>query len=129
MNLPEDLRYTKEHEWCRVKGKVATIGITDHAQEQLGDVVYIELPKEGEEVKKDEAFGVIESVKAVSDLFSPVDGKVIEVNDPLLDGPGIVNDDPYEEGWMIRVQMTDPSDVEELMTAEEYAEYVAESGE
>jgi glycine cleavage system H protein len=129
MNVPEDLRYTKEHEWCRADGKIASIGITDHAQERLGDIVYLELPKEGDEVKKDEAFGVVESVKAVSDLFSPVDGKVVEVNDPLLDSPATVNDDPYEEGWMIKVQMTDPRQLEELMTAEEYQEYVAESGE
>jgi glycine cleavage system H protein len=129
MNLPDDLRYTKEHEWVRVSGRIATIGISDHAQDRLGDVVYIELPKEGDEVKKDEAFGVIESVKAVSDLFSPVNGRIVEVNDPLLDSPGIVNDDPYEEGWMIKVQMSDPSDVEELMSAEEYEEFVAESGE
>jgi glycine cleavage system H protein len=129
MNFPDDLRYTKEHEWCRAEGKIATVGITDHAQERLGDVVYIELPKEGDEVKKDEAFGVIESVKAVADLFSPVDGKVIEVNDPLLDSPGIINDDPYEEGWLIKVQMSDPSDLEDLMDSEEYQEFIAESGE
>jgi glycine cleavage system H protein len=129
MNVPEDLRYTKEHEWCRADGKIVTIGITDHAQERLGDIVYLELPKEGDEVKKDEAFGVVESVKAVSDLFSPVDGKVIEVNDPLLDSPATVNDDPYEEGWMVKVQIVDPSQLQDLMNAEEYQEYVAESGE
>lgn len=129
MNAPPHLRYTKEHEWCRLEGTIAVIGVTDHAQERLGDIVYLELPKEGDEVRKDEAFGVIESVKAVSDLFSPVDGKVIEVNDPLLDSPGIVNEDPYEEGWMIKVQVTDPSDLDDLMSAEDYIDYVAEADE
>ena len=104
MNVPEDLKYTKEHEWCRLKGNRAVIGITDHAQDQLGDIVYVEFPEVGDPVKKGESFGVVESTKAVSELFAPVSGKVVEVNDPLSDAPETINEDPYEEGWMIAIE-------------------------
>ncbi len=128
-NFPEDLKYTKDHEWARVSGKVATVGITEYAQDHLGDVVYVELPKVGDEVKKGEPFGVVESTKAVSELFAPVTGKVIEVNDPLVDGPETINEDPYEEGWMIQVEMATPKDLDGLMNAEAYQKFLAESEE
>jgi glycine cleavage system H protein len=101
MNVPDDLKYTREHEWARVKGSRVTVGITDFAQDQLGDVVFVELPSVGDEVKKGEAFGVVESTKAVSDLFAPVSGKVVEVNDPLVDAPETINEEPYEDGWLV----------------------------
>jgi glycine cleavage system H protein len=121
---PEDSRYAKTHEYVHVEGDVATIGITDYAQKELGDVVFVELPPVGGQLEAANELGSIESVKAVSDLFAPVTGEVIEVNDALRDKPELVNTDPYGDGWMIRVRMTDPSEVDELMTAEEYEEYV-----
>jgi glycine cleavage system H protein len=129
MNIPDDLRYTKEHEWCRLKGNRAAVGITDHAQDQLGDIVYVELPEVGDAVKKGESFGVVESTKAVSELFAPVSGKVVEVNDPLTDTPEAINEDPYEEGWMIQVEMSDPGEAESLMDAAAYRKYVEEEAE
>ncbi len=129
MNFPEDLKYTREHEWARVKGKRVAVGITEFAQDQLGDIVYVELPSVGDEVKKGEAFGVVESTKAVSDLFAPVSGKVVEVNDPLADAPETINHDPYEEGWMIQVEISDPKDLDDLLTAKAYASFVEEEKE
>ncbi len=129
MNCPEDLKYTKEHEWVRLKGNVATLGITDYAQDQLGDIVFVELPEEGEEVEKGDTFGVVESTKSVSDLYLPVSGKVIEVNDPLLDSPEIVNEDSYGEGWMIRIEMDDKTELEDLLSAEEYEAFIKEESE
>ena len=129
MNFPEELKYTREHEWARVKGSRVVVGITEFAQDQLGDIVYVELPSVGDEVKKGEAFGVVESTKAVSDLFSPVTGKVVEVNDPLVDAPETINDDPYEEGWMIQVEPSDPNELGELLTAKAYAKFVEEEQE
>jgi glycine cleavage system H protein len=126
MDFPEDLRYTREHEWTRKKGENLVIGITDFAQEQLGDVVYVELPDVGRPVKKGEAFGVVESTKAVSELFAPLTGKVVEVNDPLADAPETINDDPYEEGWMIVVAPSDPRELEALMDAKAYRAFVEE---
>src|SRR5512140_640274 len=120
MNFPEDLKYTKEHEWCRIKGHRAVIGITDHAQDQLGDIVYVELPDVGDPVKRGEAFGVVESTKAVSELFAPVTGKVVEVNDPHTDAPETSNEDPYEEGWMNQVEVADPKELEGLHDAAQY---------
>src|SRR5512142_1789981 len=117
MNFPEDLRYTREHEWARRKGKNVVVGITEFAQDQRGDVVYLELPDVGDEVKKGDSFGVVESTKAVSELFSPVTGKVVEVNDPLSDAPETVNEDPYEEGWMIQVEVADLKELGDLMDA------------
>ena len=126
MNFPDDLKYTREHEWCRVKGNRAVVGITDHAQDQLGDIVYLELPEVGDAVRKGEAFGVVESTKAVSDLFAPVSGKVVEVNDPLADAPESINEDPYEEGWLIQVEMADPKELAELLDAAAYRTFVDE---
>ncbi len=126
MNFPEDLKYTKEHEWCRVSGNRAVIGITDHAQDQLGDIVYVELPDVGDPVKKGESFGVVESTKAVSELFAPVTGKVVEVNDPLSDAPETINEDPYEEGWMIQIEVSDPKELEQLLDAAAYRKFLEE---
>jgi glycine cleavage system H protein len=129
MTFPEDLQYTPDHEWTRVQGNRVTVGITDFAQDQLGDVVYVELPDVGDVVKKGEAFGVVESTKAVSDLFAPVSGKVVEVNGPLADAPETVNEDPYEEGWMIVVETTSPQELTELMDAATYRKFVEEEQE
>jgi glycine cleavage system H protein len=125
---PSDLRYTQEHEWARLDGKVATIGITKFAVEQLGDITMVDLPKEGESISKGAVFGTVESVKAVSDLFAPVSGKVLKVNDPLNDTPEVVNEDCYDEGWMIQVEVGDPKELEALMSAEKYEEYLKEQG-
>lgn len=126
MNCPDDLRYTKEHEWIRLDGNTATIGITDYAQDQLGDIVFVELPEEGEEFKAGDTFGVVESTKSVSDLYAPVAGKVLESNDPLLDSPEIINEEAYGEGWMIKLEVSDPSELENLLTAEAYKKHVQE---
>ena len=122
-NIPEDLHYSKDHEWVRVEGDVAVIGITDYAQNSLGDVVYVELPKAGEEFAANESFGSVESVKAVSEVFSPVSGTVAEVNEALNDEPEKVNGDPYGEGWMISVRMSSPGEVDSLLTAAEYEDF------
>ncbi len=122
-NVPEDLHYSKDHEWVRVEGDVAVVGITDYAQNSLGDVVYVELPKVGEEFAANESFGSVESVKAVSEVFSPVSGTVAEVNEALNDEPEKVNGDPYGEGWMIKVRMSNPGKVDSLLTAAEYEDF------
>jgi glycine cleavage system H protein len=122
-NVPEDLHYSKDHEWVRVEGDVAVVGITDYAQNSLGDVVYVELPKAGEEFAANESFGSVESVKAVSEVFSPVSGTVAEVNEALNDEPEKVNGDPYGEGWMIKVRMSSPLEVDSLLTAAEYEDF------
>ena len=129
MNFPDDLKYTREHEWCRLKGNRAVIGITDHAQEALGDIVYVELPDVGDPVKKGESFGVVESTKAVSELFSPVTGKVVEVNDPLSDAPETINEDPYEEGWMIQVEVANPAELGDLLDAAGYQKFIEDEQE
>jgi glycine cleavage system H protein len=129
MEFPEGLKYSKEHEWVLVEGKTATIGITEYAQDELGDIVYVELPEIGEKVVKDDPFGAVESVKAVSDVYAPVSGSVVEVNDVLPDNPETINDDPYGDGWMIRVDMSDEDDLKDLMNADEYAEYVQQQKE
>ena len=126
MEFPDDLKYTREHEWARSRDGKVVIGITDFAQDQLGDVVYVELPGVGDEVKKGESFGVVESTKAVSELFAPVSGKVVEVNDPLTEAPEAINEDPYEEGWMIAVAPSDPKELAELMDAKAYRTFVEE---
>lgn len=127
MSSPKDLRYTKEHEWARVDddGSVV-VGITEHAAEQLGDIVYVELPDMGAEIAEGDEFGSVESVKAVSELYAPLDGKVIELNDKLEDIPEMVNEDPYGEGWLIRVAPRDPAQLDELMDAGEYDAFVDE---
>jgi glycine cleavage system H protein len=129
MEFPEDLKYSKEHEWVLVEDSVATVGITDYAQDQLGDIVFVEMPAIGDKVSKEDAFGVVESVKAVSDIYAPVSGKVLEVNDDLPDNPEMVNEDPYGDGWMIKIEMNDPDELQDLMSAAEYEEYVAEEKE
>ena len=130
---PDDLFYTKDHEWARIEDrdgtKVATIGVTRYAVEQLGDVTQVDLPKEGESVKVAEVFGSVESVKAVSDLFAPVSGKVVKVNSPLADSPEYVNEDPYDEGWMIQVAVSNAKDLEALLDAEAYQAFLREQAE
>ncbi len=123
---PSELRYDKEHEWVRVDGDTAVIGITDFAQDQLGEVVYVDLPAEGDEVASGDTFGEIESVKSVSELFSPITGEVVKVNEDLDDAPETVNEDPYGDGWMIEVRMADPTEVDDMLTAEEYESFVSE---
>ena len=127
-DYPDDLRYTKEHEWARIRGNVVQVGITKFAVDQLGDVTQLELPREGEKFAKDEVFGTVESVKAVSDLFSPVSGTVVKVNTPLHNTPEAVNEEPYDEGWMVEIEMSDPSQVDSLMSAAEYTKFIAEEG-
>ncbi len=129
MRFPKKLRYTREHEWVLIEANQATVGITDFAQHELGEVVFVELPKVGDSVTKDEAFGVVESVKAASDVYAPVSGEVSEINDDLVATPELINDDPYGDAWLIRVEMSDSSEVEQLMSAEEYKQYVEEEGE
>ncbi|MXY20019.1 MAG: glycine cleavage system protein GcvH [Dehalococcoidia bacterium] len=121
---PEDLKYSEEHEWLRMEGGTAVIGITHFAQDSLGDVVFVELPDVGSDVEQFEKMGEIESVKAVSDLYCPVGGRVVEVNDSLNDSPELVNDSPYEEGWMIKVEVSDGSEIDRLMSASEYGALV-----
>jgi len=122
-NVPDNLHYSKDHEWVRVEGGVAVVGITDHAQEQLGDVVYVELPKPGESFAANESFGSVESVKAVSEIFTPVSGEITEFNESLNDEPEKVNKDPYGDGWMIKVKMSAPGEVDSLLTAAEYEDF------
>ena len=129
MEFPKELRYSREHEWVAVEENIATIGITDYAQDQLGDLVYVELPEVGAQVTKDEAFGVVESVKAVSDIYAPVSGTVTEVNVGLPDSPETINEDPYGDAWMIRVEMSDPEELEDLMKAAEYKKFIEEEKE
>ena len=129
MEAPPGLKYSKEHEWVATEETVATVGITDHAQEQLGEIVYIELPAVGEKVSKDDPFGVIESVKAVSDIYAPVSGTVIEINEDLPESPEMVNEDCYGDGWLIKVKISDTADFDDLMEASEYEEMVARDKE
>jgi glycine cleavage system H protein len=129
MEAPPGLRYSKEHEWVAAEETVATIGITDHAQEQLGEIVYIELPSIGEKVSKDDPLGVVESVKAVSDIYAPVSGTVLEVNEDLAESPEVVNEDPYGDGWLIKVRISDPADLDDLMDNEEYEQMIAREKE
>ncbi len=124
MNIPENLKYTEDHEWIRAEGNEAFIGITDFAQSELGDIVFIEIETEGEKLDKGEAFGTIEAVKTVSDMFMPVAGKVIEANPEINDSPEIVNKDPYGDGWMIKISVDKPSELDELLTAEQYKEII-----
>ena len=123
---PEDRRYTASHEWVRIDGETGTVGITDHAQKELGEIVYLELPEVGHVFNAEEEFGTVESVKAVSELFVPVSGEVVEVNKAAVSEPGIVNDDPYGDGWLIKVKLSTDEEVGKLMTAERYAEYLRE---
>jgi glycine cleavage system H protein len=123
---PEDLLFSKDHEWLRIVGEVGTVGISDHAQKELGEVVYVELPKVGSRFSAGETFGSIESVKAVSELFVPVSGEVVEINEDLGSGPERINEDPYGGGWIIRLRLSDPDEATDLMSAEKYDEYTKE---
>ena len=121
---PTDRKYTKDHEWAKPEEELVVVGITDYAQEQLGDMVYVELPQPGDSFERSEAFGIIESVKAASDLFAPVGGEVVTINEELVDRPELVNEDPFEGGWMIKLQPQEETQLDELMTAEEYAAHL-----
>ena len=125
-NYPEELKYSKEHEWVRINGKEVIIGITDYAAEQLGDVVFVEIPKVGTEYKQDAAFGVVESVKSVSDIYVPVAGKVTAVNQSLIDQPALINEDPYQKGWIARFEIQDPSQLNHLLSAKQYDQFLSE---
>lgn len=124
MNFPEELRYTKDHEWIRLEGNVATIGITDFAQHELGDIVYVEIETVGENLGKEEVFGSVEAVKTVSDLFMPISGEILELNENLDGNPELVNTDPYNEGWMVKVKITDSTELDSLMDAEGYKDLI-----
>ena len=129
MNAPDNLLYSKEHEWILNENDVATLGITDHAQKELGDVVFVDLPEVGATFDANQAFGSVESVKAVSEVYLPVSGEVVETNESLLDAPEKINDSPYEEGWIIRIRLGDPSQLEALMSSQEYSKYVEEESQ
>ena len=124
MNIPSSLKFTKDHEWIKIEGNIATVGITDFAQSELGDTVYVEIETEGEEVAQGDVFGTVEAVKTVSDLFMPVKGTVSEFNTELESTPEIVNEDPYEKGWMIKIEMSDDASLEELLSADQYKELI-----
>jgi len=124
MSLPQDLKYTKEHEWVKVDGVTAIIGITDHAQGELGDIIFVEFPDIDQEIEKDEPFGTIEAVKTVADLFAPISGTVTEINEDLEDSPESVNSDPYGEGWIVKVSIDNAGELDELMTPEQYGDLI-----
>lgn len=126
MNIPADLKYTKEDEWVKVEGNIATVGVTDYAQDLLSDIVYLELPAEGDSFSAGETFGVVESVKAASDLYIPLDGTVTEANEDLVDAPETVNSDPFGAAWMVKMEMGDPSQLDDLMDADAYKKYIEE---
>lgn len=125
--VPEDLYYTKDHEWAQVDENIVTVGITQFAQDSLGEIVYVELPEEGSKVTQNESFGVVESVKAASDLYSPVSGTVIEVNAPIMDNPSVLNDDPMNDGWLIRIEMDTEKELANLMRAPDYKKLINEA--
>lgn len=126
--IPEELRYSRTHDWARREGTTAVVGITDYAQAQLGDVVYVELPEVGEEYRRGDSIGVVESVKATSDIYAPLSGKVVAINQALTDDPSVVNRDPYGEGWMVRLEMADPAEWEALLDASAYVRLLEEGG-
>ncbi|MFP5470947.1 MAG: glycine cleavage system protein GcvH [Bacteroidia bacterium] len=125
MNIPSNLKYTKDHEWIKVEGDVATVGITDFAQGELGDIVFVEIETIGETLAKEEVFGTVEAVKTVSDLFMPISGEVLELNEGLVDAPESVNQDPYGNGWMIKIKLSNSSEIDELLTSEQYSALVS----
>lgn len=127
MDFPEELKYTEEHEWVLVEDDIVTIGITDFAQDQLGDVVFVELPEEGNTLDAGKALGVVESVKAVSDIYAPVSGEVVEVNEELPDEPEVLNNSPYEDGWMVKLKLADSAQLDGLMSAAAYQDFIAKS--
>ncbi len=124
MIIPSELRYTKDHEWVRVQDGIGTVGITDYAQDQLGDIVYMDLPSPGKQLTQLAVFGEIESVKAVSELYSPVSGEVVESNQALADKPELINESPYGEGWLMKVRLTDEGEIDGLLTADQYSDYI-----
>ena len=124
MNIPNDLKYTKEHEWVRIDGEIITVGITDHAQSELGDIIFIEFPELNQLISKDEPFGTIEAVKTVADLFGPVTGKVLEINEALEDNPDLVNSDVYGEGWIVKITCTNDYELDDLLDSEKYKEMI-----
>ncbi len=124
MQLPQDYKYTKEHEWIKADGEILTVGITDFAQRELGDIVYVEVDTEGEQLDQEEVFGTIEAVKTVSDLFVPVAGEILEFNEALEDEPELINKDPYGEGWIVKIKVKNPSDLDALLNAEAYQKYI-----
>ena len=126
MKTPNDLKYTKDHEWISIDGEIATIGITDFAQRELGDIVYVEIETVGELLKADEVFGTVEAVKTVSDLFLPVEGEILELNEDLETSPEDVNNDPYDKGWMIKMKVLNPSDLDNLLTSDDYKKLIGE---
>ena len=126
MNIPNELKYTKDHEWISIDGEIATVGITDFAQRELGDIVYVEIETVGELLNADEVFGTVEAVKTVSDLFLPVEGEILELNEDLETTPEDVNNDPYEKGWMIKMKVTNPSDLDNLLTSDDYKKLIGE---
>ena len=126
MKIPENLKYTNDHEWVKIDGDTATVGITDFAQGELGDIVYLDIDTEGEAVEKGEVFGTVEAVKTVSDLFMPLSGEVSEVNGELEDAPELVNESPYEKGWIIKIKLSDPAEADELLSADQYKDVVGE---
>ncbi|MEP9818146.1 glycine cleavage system protein GcvH [Staphylococcus xylosus] len=126
MAVPSELKYSKEHEWVKVEGNTVTIGITEYAQGELGDIVFVELPEVDDEINEGDTFGSVESVKTVSELYAPVSGKVVESNDELEDSPEFVNESPYEKAWMVKVELSDESQLNELLTAEQYSEMIGE---
>ena len=121
MNLPSDIKYTKEHEWTKIEGNIATIGVTDFAQSELGDIAWIEMPEIGAETKKGDPFGTIEAVKTVEDLYAPLSGKIVEINEGLLDSPEWVNDDPYGKGWIAKIEISDEAEIANLLSSEDYS--------
>jgi glycine cleavage system H protein len=124
MSTPSDLRYTRTHEWVKVEGDLATVGITDHAQGELGDITYLELPEPGDDLSQASPLGIVESVKAASDIYAPVDGEVVERNEEVVDAPDLVNSSPYEQAWLIRIRINDASQIENLMDAETYSRFI-----
>ena len=124
-NIPADLKYTKEHEWVKIEGNIATVGITDYAQGELGDIVFVELPAVGDDVTAMSPFGTIEAVKAVSDMFAPLTGKVVEINSALDDDPMIINRDPYGEGWMLKIELTSEGEIEQLLDSDGYTQIIS----
>lgn len=128
MEFPEDVRYTEQHEWARKEGNLVRVGITDYAQDQLGDIVYVEIPEVGTEVRAGEPLGEVESTKSVSEVYAPVSGRVVERNELLADSPEVVNEDPYGDGWMVLIEPSDPGEFEELMDAERYRSFIEQEG-
>jgi glycine cleavage system H protein len=129
IEIPEELKYTDEHEWAKVEDDLVVIGITDYAQDALGEIVFIELPSEGDEITKGDSFGGVESTKSVSDLYAPVSGEVVEVNESLLDSPETINEDPYGDGWLIKVRVHDSDEFDDLMDSEQYSEFIEKETE